>query len=189
MAKESVTLERRAKPVGPPTKRIIEEAPVIRRVEGARLTELASELAKRPLVPVPAAVMELTARTPWVAHGNVDVYRPGRWDTSSNLIFMDTIRQVGPSVGEWDGSVAYVEFKPPSAGTYLIVVHFTGYQTTAYLNGPWGQNTAYTAAVTDSGVVLGLWTAGQGEFTLHFTVPNNEYGLGYIESIQAFAFA
>jgi hypothetical protein len=115
---------------------------------------------------------------------------PGRWDTGSNLIFMDTMRQVGPSPGEWEGSAAYIRFAPPSSGTFLIVGHFTGYQTTMHLRGPWGETTAYIAETSDSGVVLAQWTGDQEfDFTLTCTVPNNDYGLGYIESILVYAVA
>jgi len=179
---------RRARPAGPPTIRHREDAPAVQRLSTAALAEKASGVAKKPLAPGPTAVLELTARKPYdAARGNVDVYMPGRWDTTSNLIFMDSIVQVGSSPGEWEGSVAYVEFKPPAAGTYMIVGHFTGYQTTMHLNGPWGENTAYTAETTDSGAVVALWTgSGQFEFTMLCKSPNNEYGLGYVESIQAF---
>jgi hypothetical protein len=156
------------------------------RLSPARLTDLAAELAKKPVVFLPQALMELTPRYPYDAkHGNVDVYMPGRWDTTSNLIFMDAIVQLG-GPGEWEGSVAYIEFKPASTGTFLIVGNFTGYQTTFHLHGPWGDNTAYTALTSDSGVVMALWAGGELEFTLNCTVPNNEYGIGYIESIQVF---
>ena len=115
---------------------------------------------------------------------------PARWDTSSNLIFMETIRQVGPSPGEWEGSAASVNFKPPSAGTFLIVGNFTGYETTMHLHGPWGETTAYTALTSDSEAVLALWTGDQELwFDMNCTAPDNGYRIGYIESIQVFAVA
>jgi hypothetical protein len=111
---------------------------------------------------------------------------PGRWDTTYNLIFMDCI-VLGSLVGEWEGSAAYIMFKPPSDGIYLIVGHFTGWETTMHLVGPWGDNTSYTAVTSDSGAVTALYSGGQEfEFTMHCTQPNNEYGVGYIESIQVF---
>ena len=102
----------RAFPTGPPTVRESIEAPSFDRVSHTQLAEAASELAKTPIKPGPTALLELSARHPYDALGNIDVYKPARWDTSSNLIFMDSIRQVGESVGEWEGSAAYIEFKP-----------------------------------------------------------------------------
>lgn len=181
------TPTRLRKQSGPLTERIRVEAPSVERVDLARLTELASGLAKKPVTPSPKALMELSARHPYDAtHGNIDVFMPGRWDTTYNLIFMDTI-VTGELPGEWEGSAGYIMFKPPSDGTYLIVEHFTGWETTMHLNGPWGENTAYTAVTSDSGAVVALWSGSQEfEFTTHCTQPNNEYGIGYIESIQAF---
>jgi hypothetical protein len=190
VAPKSPTGTKEAKEAGPLTKLVIVEAPTVKRLSQAQLVEAASGLAKKPFKEAPKALMELTARSPFDAtHGNIDVYAPGRWDTSWNLIFMDAIRQVGPSVGEWEGSAAYIYFKPPSSGTFLIVGHFTGYQTTMHLNGPWGENTAYTAKTSDSGAVTALRDASaEFEFTMHCTVPDNGYGIGYIESVQAFLF-
>ena len=178
------------RPTAAAKERIVAEVPQFTRVSHDALAELAAGLGvKRKIVFHEALVMELTARQPYDAtFGNIDVYQPGRWDTSYNLIYMDTIRQVGPDVGEWDGSASYIYFKPESAGTYLCVGNFTGYQTTAHLYGPWGETTAYTAQTSDSGVIAALYATDQGfEFNLNFTVPNNEYGLGYIESIQVFS--
>lgn len=181
----------RALPTGPPTLRESVEAPSFDRVGHAQLAEAASKLAEKPVKPAPTALMELTARHPYdVARGNIDVYKPGRWDTSSNLIFMDSIRQVGESVGEWEGSAAYIYFKPPTDGTYIIVGHFTGYQTTMHLNGPWGDNTAYTAATSDAGAVMAIWSGSEEfEFTMLCKAPDNGWTIGYIESIQVFELA
>jgi hypothetical protein len=72
----------------------------------------------------------------------------------------------------------------------VIVGHFTGYQTTMHLDGPWGKNTAYTAETSDAGAVMAIWSGNQKfEFTMHCTVPDNGWGIGYIESIQVFALA
>ena len=109
---------------------------------------------------------------------------PGRWDTTSDLIFMDTIVHTGTE-GEWSGSAAYIAFRPPAPATYLIVVHFTGAEITMHLTGPWGENTAYTESTADAGAVVALWTGGEASFGLHCT-DNNDYSLGYIESIQVF---
>jgi hypothetical protein len=173
---------------GPPTERVKVEAPAFERVSHARLTDLASALAKKPVSPAPKALMELSARHPYDAtYGNIDVFEPGRWDTTSNLIFMDSVRTVGPLVGEWEGSAAYLYFNPPAEGTYLIVGHFTGYQCTMYLGGPWGQNSAYTAETSDSGAVVALYTGSQHfEFGMGCEAPDNGSTMGYIESVQVF---
>jgi len=178
------------RPSGPPTQREAVEVPAFVRLDHAQLATMVSELAEKSLRPAPTALMELSARHPRDQRGKIDVYKPGRWDTSSNLIFMDTVRQVGSSVGEWEGSAAYVYFKPPADATYLIVAHFTGWDTTMHLNGPWGVQTAHTALTSNSGAVIAYWTGNQEfEFTMHCTVPNNDYGIGYIESIQVFELA
>lgn len=180
---------RPTRPVGPPTTPHPADAPKVQKVGMERLAVLATEVAKKQVKPGPTAIMTLSARVPYdAARGNIDVYKPGRWDTTSNLIFLDTIRQVGQSVGEWEGSVAYIEFKPPSNGTYLIVGHFTGYQTTMHLNGPWGEITAYTAETSDAGTVVAVWTGSQPfQFTMLCKTADNGYSIGYIESIQVYA--
>src|SRR5262245_5649628 len=119
------------------------KSPVVKAVDRAKLSDHVAAVTGKP-VNLPAnAAMTLTARHPHDPAGLMDVYHPGRWDCSSNLVFMDVIRQVGPSVGEWDGSVVYAQFKAPSNGTYLVVGNFSGYQITLNLNGPWGKTTAY----------------------------------------------
>jgi hypothetical protein len=180
----------RTRPTGPPSERVSAQPPQFTRISEESLVEVAMGLGVQPgMVFSEALLMELSARQPYDAtYGNIDVYQPGRWDTTYNLIFMDTIRQVGPEPGEWDGSASYIMFKPAASGTFLIVGNFTGYQTTAHLRGPWGENTAYTAQTSDSGVVVALYETDQEfEFNLDFTVPNNDYGIGYIESIQVFS--
>ena len=160
------------------------EVPLLERVSKARIAELASELLHEEYEPTEPALLELSARHPYDALGNLDVYMPGRWDTTSDLVFMDTIVELGTR-GEWVGSAAYVEFRPPAAGTFLIVVHFTGAEITMHLTGPWGENTAHTESATEAGAVVALWTGGETSFGMHCT-DNNEYSLGYIESVQIF---
>jgi hypothetical protein len=160
------------------------EVPLLERVSSARIAELASELLHEEVAPTEPALVELSARRPYDPVANLDVYMPGRWDTTSDLIFMDTIVHLGTR-GEWVGSAAYVEFRPPGSATYLIVVHFTGAEITMHLTGPWGENTAYTASASEAGAVVALWTGGETAFGMHCT-DNNEYSLGYIESVQIF---
>lgn len=160
------------------------DVPLLQRVSRSRLAELASELADEEVAPTEPALLELTARHPYDELGSLDVYMPGRWDTASNLIFMDTIVLTGPT-GDWAGSAAYINFRPPEPATYLVVGHFTGHEITMHLTGPWGENTAYTPTTCDPGAVVALWTGGDASFGMHCT-DNNEYSLGYIESVQVF---
>lgn len=163
------------------------DVPLLQRVSGARIAELASELTHEEIAATGPAVLELTARHPHDLLGNLDVYMPGRWDTTSDLIFMDTIVHTGPG-GEWVGSAAYVQFRPAASATFLVVAHFTGHEITMHLTGPWGENTAYTPTTSEAGAVVALWTGGEASFGLHCT-DNNEYSIGYIESVQVFELA
>jgi hypothetical protein len=96
--------------------------------------------------------MDLTARRPYdEVAGLMDFYEPGRWDSKYNTVMMSGIK-IGPTPGQWDGTVGYIQFKAPKAGTYLIVVHFTGYQITMKLSGPWGTAIGTTATASDPGV-------------------------------------
>src|SRR5262249_41023558 len=109
---------------------------------------------------------------------------PGRWDTTADVIFMDTIVRTGAG-GEWVGSAAYIEFRPAAPGRFLIVGHFTGTEITMHLTGPWGEHTAYTPSMSEPGAVLAPWVGAGASFGMHCT-DNNDYSLGYIESIQIF---
>jgi hypothetical protein len=161
------------------------DAPTIERVDIRRLGEIATDIFKKPVVAPKEPLMELSARYPFDAtYGRIDSYHPGRWDTESNLVFMHPIVQIGPSVGEWDGTVIYAVFNAPAAADYMVVGNFSGYDTTMHLFGPWGEHTAYTAQTTDNGAVVALWNGGGG---LYFTMNCKGSGLGYLESIQVFA--
>jgi len=162
----------------------------ITRISHAQLTSHASKLASKAITLPVAASTELTARHPYDAAALMDVYKPGRWDCTSNLLFMDTIVATGPSPGQWDGSVVYANFKPSAPGTYLIVATFTGYQITMNLYGPWSVNTAYTPTTSDTGTAIALWAAAAGDslyFDLTCTAPGGEASIGYLESLQVFA--
>jgi hypothetical protein len=139
--------------------------------------------------PLAAAVLSLTARHPYdSALGRMDMYRPGRWDTESNLVFMDHVI-TGPQPGQWEGSVGYVKFAPPSSGKYVVLGLFSGYDTTMTLDGPWGKVTDHTAVTTDYGVASAVWTSSGGAslyFNFACTNPANTYGMGYLSAIQFF---
>lgn len=166
--------------------RHIGTSPRVSPLTRAIVVELATKLTGKPVNIEGTPAMSLTARHPHDPAGLMDVYHPGRWDCSSNLVFMDVIRQVGPSVGEWDGSVVYARFTAPSSGTYLVVGNFSGYQITMNLNGPWGKSTAYCATTSDHVQATALWTGTAGG-TLSFTINMNGPYLGYLESIQIYA--
>src|SRR5260370_39698269 len=118
---------------------VIERQPLI---SEAGLTKLVSQL--RAGVTLKAPLMQLSARKPYdAALGLVDMYMPGRWDATSDLMFMDPIVHPNPNViGEWTGSAGYITFKPPSTGTYLMVLNFYGWQVKTSFNGPAGTTTA-----------------------------------------------
>ena len=171
------------------TKRKV-EVPRLQALTHAQLGAIVSDRLGSQIILIKLPVLWLTARNPYnPTTGRVDVYMPGRWDTESNSIFMDTIVVPGQN-SSWDGSVAYVYFHPQAVGSHLVAVHFTGYQTTATLSGPWGNVTASTATTSDSGVAAALWSATAAgstmEFDVSFTSANGLAGLGYIESIQVF---
>jgi hypothetical protein len=159
-------------------------APNVLRRSMLDLSDLIFEIFGDRPAPKQPPLVELSARVPYSAtYGWIDSYHPGRWDCESDLVFMNPIVQVGPSVGEWDGTVVYVSLPGVPPGTYLVVGNFSGYDTTMHMNGPWGDVTAYTAATTDIGTVIALTTVTQG---LYFSMSCKGSGLGYLESVQLF---
>lgn len=132
-------------------------------------------------------VLELSAQNPYNAIGNMDFYKPGRWDTSSNLFFMDVIVH-GPLPGEWEGTVGYVRFTAPADATYVVFIYFTGYQTTMQAYGPWGIVEASTATTDDTGLLLVVWSGNAGD-NLYFNI--NCYGpvIGYLESVLFYEYS
>jgi hypothetical protein len=97
-------------------------------------TLLGCKPGKKPQKPV--VVLELSARHPWDDAGLIDGYHVGRWDSSTDTIYMSPIVQTGPTIGEWDGTVLYGKFTAPAAGTYQIVATFYGWQITMRLSSP-----------------------------------------------------
>jgi len=164
------------------------KSPKVKPALRATLVDHAARLSGRQVTLPDTAAMSLTARHPYDPAGFMDVYHPGRWDCESDLVFMDVIRQVGPSVGEWDGSVVYARFKAPSNGTYLVVGNFSGYQITMNLQGPWGSSTAYCATTSDHAQATALW-AGTAGGSLSFTINMTGPIIGYLESAQVFLIA
>ena len=161
------------------------KTPTAKALTATTLSSIISKLANRKVSFSGPPVMQLSARHPYDPAGLMDVYMPGRWDCTYDLVFMDVIRSTGPSPGEWEGSVIYAQFTAPAAGTYAIVVNFSGYQITLSLNGPWGNNTAYNATNASSSAAVALWAATSGQ-KLSFTVNCTGSILGYVQSIQVF---
>ena len=114
-----------------------------------------------------APLLLLTPRQPWAPGGLLDFYAPGRWDCTSEQVLMSAIVQHG-TPGDWDGTVGYGTVVSPGAGTYLVVLQFSGVDQTMSLRGPWGTNTAHTATVKDVGSLGALWTSAGGD-TLSFS--------------------
>ena len=160
-------------------------SPLVKATDRAKLVDIISKGTGKPANLPEKPVMMLTARHPFDPAGFMDMYKPGRWDCESNLVFMDVIRQTGPSPGEWDGSVAYVRFTAPSNGSYLVVGNVSGYQITENLHGPWGNNTAYCPTTSDHAQATALW-AGTAGTTLFFTINLTGPIIGYLESVQVY---
>lgn len=161
------------------------DTPSIERISRAQVAQLAKKVSNERMDVSTTPVLELSARHPFdAARGRIDSYHPGRWDTESNLVYMTAIHQVGPSVGEWDGTVIYAMFDAPASGTYLIVGNFSGHDCTMRLSGPWGQTEAHTATTSDPGAVMASWS---GSGALFFTMTCQGSLMGYLESLQVFA--
>jgi hypothetical protein len=161
---------------------LVEQPPLLNE---AALTRLVSQLVARP-VTLKTPLLQLSARKPYdAALGVVDMYMPGRWDATSDLMFMDPIVHPDPnSPGVWTGSAGYIEFKPPSTGTYLMLVNFFGWQVTMSLNGPAGTTTAVSNSNSPTALpMLFSGTAGQGT---GFSFACTGLYLGFVQSIQAF---
>lgn len=150
------------------------------------LADKVSTAHQRTLSLTDPALLNLTARHPYDAAGHMDYYMPGRWDTEIDLVFMDAIVN-GKSPGMWEGTAGYIQFTAPTSGDFLVAVHFSGYQTTMELNGPWGTNTARTATPQDEAAVLALWSgkAGDGLYcTISCKEDSGSYGIGYLKSFE-----
>jgi hypothetical protein len=92
-------------------------------------------------------VLDLTARHPYEDTGWVDFYEPGRWDCTSDTIYMSTIQMSQPgSLGpSWTGTVGYANFIAPADNLYVVVVNFSGSSTSQSMDlmGPWGKTTTF----------------------------------------------
>lgn len=115
------------------------DAPYTRALSRAQLAKATPALAAAT---APTAAMTLSARKPFGQRGYIDIYKPGRWDCETNLIFLDPI--VVSSPGVWDGSVVYGNFTAPATSQYLLAVHFYGWDITLKLSGAFGDVTAHS---------------------------------------------
>jgi hypothetical protein len=130
--------------------------------------------------PAPTSVLSLTPRKPFGQNGLIDIYKPGRWDCSSDLVFLDPI--VVHSPGVWEGSVVYGSFKAPTKKTYLLAVHFYGWDITLNLSGGFGNITAQSQSNAPA-VATGqqLLNAGQ---TTSFSFHVTGIYLGFLSKIE-----
>ena len=115
----------------------------------------------------------------------MDVYRPARWDCSTDSVYLDTFVQ-GSEPGVWTGSVVYAHFTIAAAGDYIVAVNFSGDNITMRMDNAGATETG-SATLGKSGIVLGARSAAAGEtifVQLDCTVPNNFPGLGFLDSIE-----
>jgi hypothetical protein len=149
--------------------------PAAARLSPAELSAAAS-MQLRQDITVTALKMELTARRPYDAAGLMDFYQPGRWDATSNLVYMM------PDAGD-DVTYGYAQFKASAAGNHLVVLNFNGYEVTLRAFGPWGTVSAYSPTASGNVALTALWTATAGA-TLYFNFSCTGVGLAYLSSVQ-----
>jgi len=151
----------------------------------SKLAVLAGKVANWKGIPALTPLMELTARHPYDPAGSMDFFEPGRWDCTYDLVFMMP-RLDGPCNVVWGPSCAYVAFKAPANGTYLVAANVTGYKVTMKMQGPWGDSTAYSATTSSAAAVTAIWPATAGQ-NLYFTlIISAGTSVGYLKSFQMF---
>jgi hypothetical protein len=166
------------------------KGPATKRFTDAEMAHRVGErIAENVPLPDTQPVLRLSARHPYDPLGGIDGMTVGRWDTSYDYFFMDPITATGPSVGEWEGSVLYCRFQPPSSGDYVGAVHYIGgyWSTiTMHLSGPSGTGTASNPSnyFNEPSVVAAKWTipGDPTEFDIWCT---GLYG-GWITAIEVF---
>lgn len=144
-------------------------------LSSAELASIAAERHQRD-VELRALAMELSARHPYDAAGLMDFYQPGRWDTSTDLVYMTS---------DFDGNAAagYVQYTAPTGGDHLVAVSFTGYQTTLRVWGPWGMVSAYSDTTSSNAVATALWNGAAGA-SLYFNFSFTGGIIGYLRSVR-----
>jgi hypothetical protein len=165
-----------------------EKIPDIKEISFEELTAIARKMPNVSGALASTPVMELSARKPYDTKGLMDFYQPGRWDSTSNSVFMSAIRQTGPSPGQWDGTVGYIQFKAPKTGLYMVVINFTGYQATIKHNGPWGTSTAYSATASTAAAVVSIFN-GTLNTNVYSSVTFSGGLMGYLKSVVFYQFS
>jgi hypothetical protein len=135
------------------------DAPYVKALTRAQLAKVEPAFAAAPS---PTVVMALSARKPFGQRGYIDVYKPGRWDCESDQVFLDPI--VVSSPGVWTGSVVYGNFTAPTTKSYLLAVHFYGWDITLKLSGPFGDVTAHSLQ-NQAAVATAQYQLSQGQKT------------------------
>jgi hypothetical protein len=133
--------------------------------------------------PLNPPLMQLSARHPYDPLGYVEMYEPGRWDTSTDTVFMTPITH-GNSVSEWTGTAAYIYFTPPTNGTYILVAEFYGYQVVMTLNAAGGTTTASSHGNSPAAVTA-LFSGNAGVQNW-FNLACTGLYLGYLRTIRVY---
>ncbi|WP_152031023.1 hypothetical protein [Agromyces aureus] len=147
------------------------------RISSARLSEAVRHRHDQLIEGLDAPVISMSARHPWVDGGRIDMFKPGRWDTEYDLVFMSS--DFAPN----SASIGYGAVVAPSDGTYLVAVRFSGHETTLRLQGPWGVQTAFSATTSDHPTLTAVWTGAAGAH-LNFTFLFTGGIIGYLEAID-----
>jgi hypothetical protein len=147
----------------------------LRSVETADVSPAVQEQPIKPF-------LELSARHPYDQQGLIDGLWVGRWDTTSDQIFMNPIVVTGP--GQWTGTALYGNFKAPANSNYRVVANFYGYQISMTLNGPWGSKVA--TSVNNTPIALAGECPGTAGQSLWFTMACTGLYLGFAQKIQIF---
>jgi len=154
-------------------------------ISEAGLAQLIGKLTDGPVALKPP-IMRLSARAPWDAAGNfLEMYRPGRWDTSTDQVYMDPFVVPNPAEpGVWTGSVGYITFHPPATGLYVIVVHFYGWDISLRLFNLKSSTTAVSNSNTPTAAAT-LFNATGGT-PMEFQIICTGIYLGFVQNVQVF---
>ncbi|QAY72706.1 hypothetical protein ET445_04450 [Agromyces protaetiae] len=146
------------------------------RLSPSQWRDLLRERESRPFDLLDAPIVALSARRPWDPAARLDVFQPGRWDTTYDLVFLAS------DYAENSRSIGYVDFVAPADGVYLVALRFSGHQTSMRLTGPWGLASTSSATTSDHPTVTAVWTGSLGS-TLHFSFSLTGGIMGYLEEI------
>ena len=143
------------------------------------LTRLASDELGDGVSVRDAPAMLLSARRPHDDGGFLDMFKPTRWDSTSDLIYMSA---------DYDNNFSrgYVRFTTAGGGQFLVSIRLSGHQTTLRVSGPWGLVSAFSATTSDHPTATALWTGAAGA-SLDFSFSFSGGIIGYIEQIAVHA--